>query len=63
MFDISAPCEKGWERFNESCYFFSSTKMNYLTAKADCEHRGGHLADDRPADNVHEFLQSENILN
>jgi len=43
-------------RFEEHCYFFSPTKLNWENAEADCVTRGGHLA------SVHSKAEKDFIL-
>ncbi len=45
-YDADIPCPGGWEKFNDSCYFFDHTfnNLNYTEAIAACENRSSQLA-------------------
>ncbi|XP_061445891.1 asialoglycoprotein receptor 1-like [Rhineura floridana] len=36
-------CPKGWQSFEESCYWMSSTPASWNLAKLDCEKKNAHL--------------------
>ncbi|XP_066502466.1 lymphocyte antigen 75, partial [Hoplias malabaricus] len=36
-------CEKGWRAYQERCYFFSSDRLTWHEARAECEKKGSHL--------------------
>ena len=40
----STGCQKGWHRYREHCYFFSSEKRNWFHSERYCRLHGGYLA-------------------
>ncbi|XP_058250218.1 natural killer cells antigen CD94-like isoform X2 [Hemibagrus wyckioides] len=48
-------CEEDWEKFENSCYFFSETWLNWQESREECQKQGGDLV---VIDNEHvqEFL-------
>ncbi|XP_017325771.1 natural killer cells antigen CD94 [Ictalurus punctatus] len=39
-----AVCEKGWLKFENSCYFIARTRLTWQQSREDCQKRGGDLA-------------------
>ncbi|XP_053481739.1 killer cell lectin-like receptor subfamily B member 1B allele B isoform X4 [Ictalurus furcatus] len=37
-------CEKGWLKFENSCYFIARTRLTWQQSREDCQTRGGDLA-------------------
>ncbi|KAF4088364.1 hypothetical protein AMELA_G00082130 [Ameiurus melas] len=37
-------CEKGWLKFNTSCYFIARDRQTWQESRKDCQKRGGDLA-------------------
>ncbi|XP_058252575.1 NKG2-A/NKG2-B type II integral membrane protein-like isoform X3 [Hemibagrus wyckioides] len=36
-------CEEDWEKFENSCYFFSETRLNWQESREECQKQGGDL--------------------
>ncbi|KAG7335821.1 hypothetical protein KOW79_000514 [Hemibagrus wyckioides] len=36
-------CEEDWEKFENSCYFFSETWLNWQESREECQKQGGDL--------------------
>ncbi|XP_056619411.1 killer cell lectin-like receptor subfamily E member 1 isoform X2 [Triplophysa dalaica] len=37
-------CDKGWSKFENSCYFLSKERFSWHESRKDCQRRGGDLA-------------------
>ncbi|KAA0703137.1 Asialoglycoprotein receptor 2 [Triplophysa tibetana] len=37
-------CDKGWSKFENSCYFLSKERLSWHESRKDCQRKGGDLA-------------------
>ena len=45
MVEAAPVCEDSWLHFNSSCYWFSSTRLDFEPAMDSCGEKGAYLAD------------------